>query len=293
MDGRERYRQGFLRVQDGLKLAYRDYPPLDPQGRARLPLFCLAGITRNSNDFHVPALHWSKTRRVIALDLRGRGLSERDPSGKSYHPEAYLSDIRCVLTALDLGRVIFCGTSLGGYLVMGVALFSPTAIAAAILNEASPVVDPALVESIQRNATPLTSLRPKDHESAKAALKEALPHLGLTIESDWDALTEGSYQPDAEGQLVCTWDPLLVAHMDPAPTQERLWPFFGALKSFPLLLVRGGKSGFITDETLARMQALHAGMGVVTVPGAGHSPTLKEPETAAAIDRFFQEIDPP
>ncbi|GAB5470784.1 MAG: alpha/beta hydrolase [Rhodospirillales bacterium] len=278
-------------MQDGLEIAFRDYPPLDPEGRQRLPLFCLAGITRNSNDFHVPALHWSARRRVLAMDLRGRGASGRDPSGKSYHPEAYLADIHSLLTALDLGPAIFCGTSLGAYLIMGIATFFPTAIAAAILNEASPVIDPALVESIQRNAKPLTALRPPDLASAKASLKEALPHLGLSIESDWDALTEGSYWPGPDGRLVATWDPLLVKRMDPAPPPERLWPFFGALKGFPLLLVRGGKSGFVTDETLARMQAVHPEMAVVTVASAGHSPTLKEPISAAAIDRFFEEID--
>ncbi|MEQ8653417.1 MAG: alpha/beta hydrolase [Kiloniellales bacterium] len=291
MEQEDRFIQKRLRVQDGLEIAYRDYPPLDPKGRQRRPLVCLAGITRNSSDFHIPALRWSQTRRVIAPDMRGRGKSGHDPSGKSYHPEAYIADIHALLTVLDIGPAIFCGTSLGGYLITGLAVFLPTAVHSAILNEASPVIDPALVESIRQNAAPLTHYRPKDYAEAKATLKERLPHLGLTIETDWDALTEGSYQPDAKGNLRATWDPLLVKRMDPAPPPERLWPFFLALKGRPLLLVRGGKSGFVTDETLAGLQTAHPQMEVVTVPTAGHSPTLKEPNSAAAIDRFLQEQD--
>ncbi len=292
MEQGDRFIQKRMRVQDGLEIAYRDYPPLDPAGWQRRPLVCLTGITHNSSDFHIPALRWSQRRRVIAPDMRGRGKSGRDPSGKSYHPEAYIADIHALLTVLELEPAIFCGTSLGGYLVTGIAVFMPTALHSAILNEASPVIDPSLVESIRGNAEPLTHYRPKDLAEAKATLKEALPHLDLTIESDWDALTEGSYQPGAGDQLQATWDPLLVKRMAPAPQPERLWPFFLALKGRSLLLVRGVKSGFVSDETLAELQTAHPQMTVVTVPTAGHSPTLKEPLSAAAIDCFLEEQDP-
>ncbi len=292
MEQEDRFVQRYVSAQDGLTLAYRDYPPLDPAGWQRRPMVCLAGITRNSSDFHIPALRWSERRRVIAPDMRGRGKSGFDPTGRSYHPEAYVGDIHALLTSLDLGPAIFCGTSLGAFLITGIAVFLPGAMQSAILNEASPEIDPKLVQSIRTNARPLTDLRPASLAEAKATLKQTLPHLGLTIESDWDALTEGSYQPGPDGALHATWDPLLVKGMQPAPPPQRLWPFFRALKRYPLLLVRGGQSGFVTDETLSRLQAALPQMAVVTVPGAGHSPTLKEPETAAAIDRFLEEQDP-
>jgi len=280
-----------LRMQDGLEIAYRDYAPLEPEGRARRSMVCLPGITRNSSDFHVPAQRWHRRRRVVAIDLRGRGLSERDPSARSYRPEVYLADIRALHTALDLGAAIYCGTSLGAFLIMGLAVFSPTFLRAAILNDASPVVDPALVRDLRRNAEPLTTFRPRDFDEAKARLKQALPHLGLTLESDWDALTDGSYHPGPDGRLVATWDPKLVERMAGSPPEERLWPLFAALKATPTLLVRGGKSGFVSDATLERMHAVHPALASVTVPNAGHSPTLKEPATAAAIDRFLEETD--
>lgn len=286
------FRQGRLRVQDGLEMAYRDYPPLEPAGRHRLPLLCLAGITRNSSDFHVPAQRWRRRRRVIAPDLRGRGLSERDPTGRSYRPEVYVADLHALCCALGVGRAVLCGTSLGAFLIMGMAVLLPTLVQAAILNDASPVIDPELIRGLRRNAEPLTRLRPADHAAAKAFLKQTLPHIGLTLESDWDQLTLGTYRPGPDGRLQATWDPKLVGSLSGAPPEERLWPLFAALRAKPLLLVRGGRSDFVTDATLARMQALHPGMAQVTVPGAGHSPTLKEPETADVIDRFLEEHAP-
>ncbi len=283
--------QRRLSAQDGLEIAFRDYPPLKPGAARQKPIVYLPGITRNSNDFHVPAMHLRKRRRIIALDLRGRGLSDRDPSGKSYRPETYLLDIHALLTALDLGPTIFCGTSLGAFLTMGVAMLFPTHVHGAILNDASPVIDQALIDRLRGSVAHLTYLRPKDAAEAKAALKETLTHSGLTLEEDWEDLTEGSYQPGPDGRLVATWDPLLAERIEKAPPEEELWPIFLALRRWPILLVRGGKSDFVTDETLARMQRAHGQMSVVTVPTAGHAPTLREPISIAAIDRYLEEID--
>ena len=64
------YRERHLSAQDGLQLYYRDYgDPLSP----RLPLLCLTGLTRNSEDFADLAAHFAATRRVICPDYRGRG----------------------------------------------------------------------------------------------------------------------------------------------------------------------------------------------------------------------------
>jgi pimeloyl-ACP methyl ester carboxylesterase len=67
---------------DGLALYARDYPA--HSGPARLPVICLHGLTRNSADFDELA-PWiaEQGRRVIALDVRGRGHSAHDPSPAS------------------------------------------------------------------------------------------------------------------------------------------------------------------------------------------------------------------
>ncbi len=60
------------RSRDGLTLFGRAWG--DPAAPG-LPVVCLPGMTRNSKDFAPLAEHLARTRRVIALDLRGRGRS--------------------------------------------------------------------------------------------------------------------------------------------------------------------------------------------------------------------------
>ena len=64
---------------DGLTLLARDYA--GAEGPARLPAICVHGLTRNSKDFE-EAAPWiaAQGRRVLALDVRGRGRSDRDPN---------------------------------------------------------------------------------------------------------------------------------------------------------------------------------------------------------------------
>ena len=73
---------------EGLALHARDYPAAD--GPARLPVICIHGLTRNARDFEVLApIFAAGGRRVLAVDVRGRGLSAWDPDPRNYHPATY------------------------------------------------------------------------------------------------------------------------------------------------------------------------------------------------------------
>ena len=57
-------------TDDGLQLAYDDTG-------AGHPLLCLAGLTRNMDDFDPVVARFSDRARIIRLDSRGRGRSDR------------------------------------------------------------------------------------------------------------------------------------------------------------------------------------------------------------------------
>ena len=63
------YRDLFVSAADGLRLYARDY---DPETGDALPVICLSGLARNSEDFHELAdalsSDLSKPRRVLSLD---------------------------------------------------------------------------------------------------------------------------------------------------------------------------------------------------------------------------------
>lgn len=105
----------FVSASDGLKLHFRDYGPL---AATALPVICLPGFARTAADFHELALALSqdeaKPRRVLALDYRGRGLSEYDKNWKNYDIRIELDDLVQVLVASGIEQAIFVGTSRGG-----------------------------------------------------------------------------------------------------------------------------------------------------------------------------------
>ncbi|MGB1548561.1 MAG: alpha/beta fold hydrolase, partial [Alphaproteobacteria bacterium] len=134
------YRSRHFLSQDGLRLYFRDYG--DPLSE-KAPLLCLAGLTRNSSDFHDLATRLMGERRILALDYRGRGRSDYDPDWRHYEARTYLNDIHHLLTATGVHRVVLVGTSLGGILSMALGAVMPMALAGVILNDVGPVVSTA------------------------------------------------------------------------------------------------------------------------------------------------------
>src|SRR4051794_7831482 len=133
-----RFEDRQIVVRDGLRLHYRDYPGAGD----RPPLLCLHGLTRNARDFAELAERISPRFRVLALDFRGRGDSEYDPQPMRYNPLTYAGDVIQLLDQLAIGQAIFVGTSLGGLVTMTIGAMAPQRIAATILNDVGPDIDP-------------------------------------------------------------------------------------------------------------------------------------------------------
>src|SRR5450432_2084865 len=90
----------FITAPDGLRLHVRDYG--DRRSR-RLPVVCVPGLSRTAEDFDILATALASDagapRRVLALDLRGRGLSGYDRNPENYSTMVELADVIAVLTA--------------------------------------------------------------------------------------------------------------------------------------------------------------------------------------------------
>ena len=133
----------FITAPDGLRLHAQCY---GQRSSAATPVVCLPGLARTAADFEALAsalTHDSlPPRRVIALDSRGRGRSGYDRNPANYSLPVELADVLAVITALEALPAIFIGTSRGGILTMLLAAVRPTAIAAAVLNDIGPVLEP-------------------------------------------------------------------------------------------------------------------------------------------------------
>ena len=79
---------------DGIELFVRVFgATVSPSAGDRVPVLCLPGLTRNSRDFVPLAEAVAPQRPVAAVDFRGRGYSGYDPTGDSYLPDVYASDM--------------------------------------------------------------------------------------------------------------------------------------------------------------------------------------------------------
>jgi len=279
----ERYADCYFTVRDGLRLHYRDYLGASEKP----PLLCLPGLTRNARDFADFAERYSPRFRVIALDFRGRATSDYDPVPARYNPLTYAGDVIELLDHLGIDQAIFVGTSLGGLVTMVVAATAPQRIAAAIINDVGPDVDPAGVNRILTYVGKDVRFSSWD-EAADTIAANYGSKFDRFTHSDWVAMAKRNCREE-NGEIRFDYDMAIAEPFrtaGPVP-QVDLWPLFAALGRKPLLVVRGEKSDLLTAETAARMRAIAPGMKLAVVAGVGHAPELSEPEAVAAIDEFL------
>ena len=287
MSGQPEFRAYRWLSKDGLNLYSRVY---DAAGSAAAPVLCLPGLTRNSKDFEDLAQHLSPRYRVICPDLRGRGLSARDPVWQNYHPGTYLADLAGLVAGLGVQRLAVIGTSLGGLLAMMLPTFLPGLIAGVVLNDIGPEIDPVGAARIKAYAGKLPPVGSWDEAVAQQRVVSGAAWPGLS-EATWARLARRSYREDATRTPILECDPKVgEALRAAAATAADLWPLWAQLGTLPVFAIRGALSDILSASTFARMQREKPDIVPLTVATRGHAPLLDEPECLAAIDAFLTRI---
>jgi pimeloyl-ACP methyl ester carboxylesterase len=283
----------FVTAPDGLRLHVREWRP---RTATATPVICLPGLTRTGADFEVLAGALAcdpiMPRRVLALDSRGRGKSQYDRYPASYNPATELADVLAVLTALEIGRAIFVGTSRGGILAMLLSAARPTAVAGCVLNDIGPVTELAGLARIKSYVGKLP--RPASDQDAADVLRQlfAGQFTKLTAD-DWLAFARRTFKEE-DGQLVPDYDVRLGLTLEridleqPLPT---LWKEFDSLARVPMMLIRGSNSDVLSVATAAAMRARRASLELLTVADQGHAPLLADADTIGRIAAFVANCD--
>ncbi|EAQ29542.1 hypothetical protein NAP1_02180 [Erythrobacter sp. NAP1] len=274
---------------DGLSLHYRDYA--GPDGYDGLPVVCLHGLTRNARDFARLAEHISETRRVIVPEMRGRGQSDYAPDSSTYHGGQYAQDVKVLLDELGIDKFISVGTSMGGLITMIFAAANPGRLAAVVMNDIGPEINPAGIERINGYVGQGRSYPTWVH-AARSMCEvhgEAFPDFGL---DQWLEMAKRTLVVSQNGRISYDYDMAIAEPFKKADnaTPPNLWLAFEALRGVPMLLVRGELSDLLTPETVRQMAARNPAMTSVTVPRVGHAPTLDEPEAREAIDALLAKV---
>ncbi len=285
------YTERFLEVAPGIRIFARDYP--GPREGCGLPVLCLHGLTRNSADFETIAPHLAGRRRVLAMDVRGRGRSDPDPDWRRYHPGTYVVDAFALLEDAGVDRAVLLGTSMGGIMSMMMGAAQPDRVAGIILNDIGPQVEEEGVKRIAgyvgMREEPFTSLN--EAVAAVRAINE--PFYPDLDEEGWARYARRLLVQDADGRWRLAYDPAIRRNFTEAQdgAVPDLWAVFAGIRDIPILVLRGEWSDILSDETVAEMCRRHPNCTAVTVPRRGHPPLLDEPEAVAAIDAFLARCD--
>ncbi|HXX03807.1 MAG TPA: alpha/beta hydrolase [Xanthobacteraceae bacterium] len=282
----------FVTARDGLRLHVREY---GPRTAPTLPVVCLPGFTGSVADFAVlaPALaNGPPERRVIAIDLRGRGQSDYDSKAENYNLMVELDDVVSVLVALAVGPAVFLGSSRGGLLVMLLGAAHPTAIAAVVLHDVGPVIEPKGLARIKSSISKLP--QPRSFEEGADILRRLMSAQfpKLTAEQ-WLAAARRTWRTK-KGALTPNYDVRLartLAGIDIERPLPPLWNEFDALARVPMLVVRGANSDLLSAATVTAMRKRRTRMEAIEIADQGQPPLLEGDELLARIARFVETCD--
>ena len=282
----------FVAAPDGLALHVRCH---GRRGTGAMPVVCLPGLARTVEDFDVLAAALAgrdRSRRVIAVDYRGRGRSEYDRNPENYNLAVELADLVAVLTALDIGRAAFVGTSRGGILTMLLATARPAAVAGAVLNDIGPVIEAKGLVRIKSYVGKLPP--PKSFEDGADILRHLFDAQFPKLDDDaWLAASRRTWQQH-NGRLKPNYDVRLAETLKgidierPIPS---LWKELDTLRDVPLMVIRGANSDVLSEETVTAMRQRRSAMETMVVADQGHPPLLVEPDVIRRIVRFVADCE--
>lgn len=270
------WRDLYYTSGDGLRLHVAEYGDVISPWT---PVVCIPGLSRSARDFHELALHLSthhhRPRRVLAFDLRGRGMSEWDRDIARYTPLVEMQDVLDGMAALGVDRAVIVGTSRGGIVAMLMAVARPAVLAGVVLNDIGPAIEPRGLARLKTyiGRTPA----PDDWDDAIHILRRL--HGGQFTaldENDWATFARMTWR-DREGLPVADYDPALAKTFDGVELDRpmvTLWPEFAALGAVPVLAIRGENSDILSADTLVRMEQEHPRFDHIVIAGEGHAPLL-------------------
>lgn len=283
----------YVTAPDGLRLHVRDWTP---QGGEATPVVCLPGLARTAADFEPLATRLAngaagRPRRVLALDYRGRGLSDRDSDWRNYDLKIENADILACLDALGVEKAVFVGTSRGGLHIMTLAATRPAALRGAVLNDIGPVIEANGLARIRGYVGKLPN--PSSLEDAIDLLKRTMGAQFPSLhEDDWHAYARLTFE-EKDGRFTPRYDTKLMKTLEgldldaPLPTA---WAQFEGLAGIPVLTLRGETSDLLSPQTLEEMQRRHPRFETHVIPGQGHAPLLLDQPTLERICAFITPL---
>ncbi|MFH1136968.1 MAG: alpha/beta hydrolase [Pseudomonadota bacterium] len=270
---------------DGIEIQFAEWPG---EGQT---VFCLHGLTANCRSFDAIAAGISPPHRVLAMDLRGRGLSDKPASG--YSLDHHCRDLEAAARDLGVNSFYLMGHSLGAYVALAYAAGHPEQVKGIIL------VDGGAARTLEQWAKISAGIQPsvdrlgKDFPSfdAYVELIRKAPFM-----QPWNQTADDYFKYESEE----TPDGKIRSRINPANINEERGnlltmdaaQYYPLIKS-PVLILRAVQGMVMEDdlvlprEAMPAMRAALPQARVVDLPGINHYTIAfhsSEPRDQAILD---------
>jgi N-formylmaleamate deformylase len=254
-----------------LRLHAAHYP-----GSGSLPMVVVPGITTPAGAFGVAAARLAEIAAdVYVLDMRGRGLSQRAPSG-CHQAGDYADDVLALVEQLGNQRPVLVGHSLGARVVASARARFPGGSAGVV------AIDP-----------PMSG---PGHRPYPIALDRFINGMhgareGRGIEmarADYPTWTEEEVRQ--RGEWLASCDETAVVESYAWFHLEAFEPVWRDVEP-PALLLYGAESPVVTATDAALLEQVNRRADVVAVPGSGHMiPWDNLDQTVNEIAAFLSKL---
>lgn len=249
---------------NGIRLRYLDWGGDGP------PVLCIHGITANAHAFAPLANHLGDEHRVVAIDLRGRGGSDKPEEG--YDIGTHVEDVAGVLEGLELAPAAVVGWSLGAKIALGLAALRPELVERVVAID-PPVETPAASIAVLRAFWERLDRTYPSVDAFIAGMRESWSF------TPWSAAVEGYLRGDVEETPDGTARHRVRRRVPEAELEaESRYPtrsFYAGIRCpvlvlrAPLPLVRAGDQ-VLGEQDARELERALADARVVDVEGANH-----------------------
>jgi len=251
------------------RIAYTEW------GEGPKALFCIHGLARNSRDFDFLAKELAKNYRVICVDIAGRGKSEWLEDKLQYNYFTYVSDILALVEHLQLEKIDWVGTSMGGLIGVFTSLFAPKLINNMVLNDIGPFMPKDALQRIAKYVGLVPEFTNLDQ--AERHFRTILAPFGIEKDEHWRHVVLHGTMTNSRGYLTTACDPGIATAFFYGKaiheiTDVEIWKDWDKL-DLPILVIRGGESDILLGDTTTKM--LHKPkVELAVLEHVGHAPAL-------------------
>ena len=238
----------------------------------------LHGITANAAIWDPVLLQLQDDFRVVAVDQRGHGLSDKPAQG--YGGQDYARDLLGLVQTLGRGAATVVGHSLGARNGVVAATLQPELIAGVVAIDFVPFIEDEVLLALET--------RVKGGDRTFGSIDEIVAYLA----SRYPLMPPDALQRRAEHGYRRVGD-MFHALADPKAMaltaeglREDLEPAMASVRK-PVLLVRGAESKLVSVAAFERTRQLRPDLPTLVVPGTDHYVPEEAPAVVGQAIRDF------